>query len=157
MTSVPDASSSTRDADVLSRAEALAAGGQFLEAIAYATQSNRNHRNPDLERKLVQWRHQAFATIAGSRPRPDWPPVYPDPFDGSRRPPEIAPEQLTPETLGAGIQHYGSLLVRHLITAEQAACLVRGIDQSFEDCQRHTNGDDKSATTAWYHRFPLPE
>jgi hypothetical protein len=157
MTSVSDARSSATDADVLSRAEALAAGGQFLEAIALATQSNRNHRNLDLERKLVQWRHQAFDTIAGSRPRPDWPPVYPDPFDGSRRPPEIGPQQLTPETLGAGIQHHGSLLVRHLITAEQAACLVRGIDQAFEDCQRHTSGDDNSATTAWYHRFPLPE
>ena len=102
MTSVPGARSSTTDADVLSQAEALAAGGQFLQAIAYATQSNRNHRNPDLERKMVQWRHQAFATIAGSRPRPDWPPVYPDPFDDSRRPPEIGPEQLTPETLARG-------------------------------------------------------
>src|ERR1700730_4141300 len=156
MTSVPDARSFTPDADVLSQAEALAAAAQFLRAIAYPTERNRHRRNPDLERKLVQWRHQAFATIAGSRPRPDWPPVYPDPFDGSRRPPEIGPEQLTPETLGAGILHYGSLLVRHLITAEQAACLVRGIDQAFEDCQRHTSGDDKSAATAWYDRFPLP-
>src|ERR1700731_4038438 len=104
MTSVSDVRSSTTDADVLSRAEALAARGQFLEAIACATESNRNHRNPDLERKLVQWRHQAFDTIAGSRPRPDWPPVYPDSFDGSRRPPEIGPEQLTPETPGGGSQ-----------------------------------------------------
>ena len=156
MASVPDARLFTPDADVLSQAEALAAAGQFLRAIAYATEHNRNRRNPHLERRLVQWRHQAFATVAGSRPRPDWPPVYPDPFDGSRRPPEIGPEQLTPETLGAGILHYGSLLVRHLISAEQAACLVRGIDQAFEDCGRHANGYDDSAASAWYHRFPLP-
>jgi hypothetical protein len=156
MASVPDALSGTADADILSQAEGLAASGQFLRAIAYATESNRKKRYLELERKLVEWRHQAFTTIAASRPRPDWPPVYPNPFDGSRRPPEIAPEQLTPETLGAGILHYGSLLVRKLIRAEQAASLARGIDQAFEDGRRHASGYDERAATAWYRRFPLP-
>jgi hypothetical protein len=156
MTAVPDALSSTANPDVLSQAEALATAGQFLEAIAFGTQSNRSKHNPDLERKLVQWRHQAFDTIAVSRPRPDWPPVYPDPFDGSLRPPEIAREQLNSDVLGAGIQHYGSLLVRNLISPEQAACLVRGIDQVFEDCGRHTSGYREPEATAWYCRFPLP-
>jgi hypothetical protein len=155
MTALPDALSSTANTDVLARAEALAASGQFQEAIAYGTQSNRNKHDPNLERKLVEWRRQAFDTLPAARPRPDWPPLYPDPFDGSRRPPEIAPRQLTPETLGAGIRHYGSLLVRNLISAEQADCLVRGIDRAFEDCQRHANGYKESAATEWYSRFPL--
>jgi hypothetical protein len=157
MASVSDGLSSTTKGDVMVQAEALASAGQFLEAIACATEANRHQRNPDLERKLVQWRHEAFATVDVSRRRPDWPPVYPDPFDGSRRPPEISPDQLTSETLGAGIQRYGSLLVRNLFSAEQAARLVQGIDQAFADCARHKDGYDETATTAWYHRCPLPE
>jgi hypothetical protein len=157
MTFVSDELSSTTNADVMVQAEALAAAGQFLKAIACATQGNRQTHNPHLERKLALWRHQAFATIDVSRRRPDWPPVYPDPFDGSRRPPEISLDQLTSGTLGAGIQRYGSLLVRNLISAEQAAHFVHGIDQTFEDCGRRTDNYDEKATTAWYHRFPLPD
>jgi hypothetical protein len=157
MASVSDGLSSTSNAVVRAHAEALAAAGQFLEAIACATEANRQEPNPALEQKLVEWRSQAFATIDTSRQRPDWPPVYPDPFDGSQRPPEISPDQLTPETLGAGIQRYGSLLVRKLLSAEQAARLVAGIDQAFAECARHKDGYDETATTAWYHRCPLPE
>jgi hypothetical protein len=156
MTCVSDELSSTTNADVMAQAEALAAAGQFLKAIACATEGNRQTRNIDLERKLVQWRHQAFATIDASRRRTEWPPVYPDPFDGRQRPPEISPARLTTETLGAGILRYGSLLVRNLISAEQAARLVQGIDQAFADCERHAGGYNETATTAWYHRLPLP-
>lgn len=137
-------------------ADECAAAGNFLEAVIRGTEENRLLHDPALERRLVQWRHQAFRQLSSSSPRQDWPPMGDDVFAGQSSPPEVSGSQLNCRTLTAGIQHHGSLIVRELISPEQVARLVEGIDRAFADSASQGGTYIELGGTPWYSRFPLP-
>ena len=137
-------------------ADELAAAGHLLAAITRGTEENLLKHDAALERRLVQWRHQAFQQLAPSTPRQDWPPVIDDVLAGQPSPPEVAGSQLNCSSLTAGIQHHGSLIVRELITPEQVARLVEGIDRAFSDSASQGGTYVELESTPWYSRFPLP-
>lgn len=117
--------------DLRTRALALAADGRYPEAIAAATSHNRGCRDDELERLLVNWRMSAFTTSSVADPLP--PRDFEDPFPGISGLPEIHAEQLTTDILAGAILHHGALLVRGLISADEAGKFRPGIDRALGD------------------------
>lgn len=136
-------------------ADSLAAAGYFVEAIANGTEQLRLNYDAALERRLVQWRNEAFGQYGPGTPRKDWPPAADDIFAGQGSPPEIEGRQLNGVALTAGIQRYGSLIVRGLISQAQVARMVDGIDQAFAESARQSGTYNELEATPWYRRFPL--
>jgi hypothetical protein len=106
----------------------------LLAEIEGLTRANRERRDPEVEVRLVALRHAAGiklleAGLVG--------PGYPEPaFD--RLPDRtgglagITPDQLTPEVVRAGIQRDGCLLVRGVLSRDDAELLVEQINAAFD-------------------------
>lgn len=146
-------------AAALSRAERLAAAGDPVEAIGLLTAANRAGRDPGIERRLVELRHEAFSPV----PPVDRPPVVgaEPPGPGPVRAlPEVRPSDLDVGVLRRGLARHGCLLVRGLVAPGRAAELAAGIDTALEAFDR--TADVPSAggepdTDGWYVPFrPRP-
>ena len=106
---------------------------QLASEIESLTQSNRAHPDPETERRLVEVRHLlGLSLLEAARGNP----AYPEPaFD--RLParngdlPGIAPGELSPEVVRAGILRDGCLLIRGLVDRGDAEALANDIDRAF--------------------------
>jgi hypothetical protein len=141
--------------DVLAYAEALVAAGNYRQAIDYATEANRHLRMPELERRLMAWRVDAFASMDRSAGTSPWPPFFADPFPGKRGVVEVEFAQLSVEILGGALQHHGALLVRGLTTGEQAEHLRAGIDRVLKARDLFDAGASEEQVGSWYAEIPL--
>jgi hypothetical protein len=150
----PTTSAADRSRQALVAATALAREGRFAEAIAYATAQNRELRDPQIDYRLVKWRHAAFEATPVPARR-DWPPAVEDPFPDASGPPEIAASALTKEMLAAGILHHGGLIVRGLITETEAASLADGITHVFEALDAAKSQASLQETLPWYAPFSI--
>jgi hypothetical protein len=110
----------------------------LIEEIETLSRSNRERRDPDVERRLVQLRHLAGLRLMEARSRS---PEYPEPAfdllparDGDL--PGIESDQLTPGLVRAGILRDGCLLVRGLVDPGRAERIRGEIERAFE--ARHT-------------------
>jgi hypothetical protein len=138
-------------------AEALRDAGRCRDAITLLTEANRQSADPAIERRLVDLRHEAFSEVDAA-PREPWPPDYPDLFPDADGLPEIEAAALTPEAVGAGILHHGSLIVRGLLSKEWVDRLTFDIDQAFEKHDARRDGAPLEETAPWYAAFnPGPE
>lgn len=94
---------------------------------------NRITPDRDTERRILRLRH-----LAGIRHlnEAQGDASYPEP-DATALPdgqlPDIAPEELTPELVRAGILRDGAVLVRGAVTPEASQSLADGIEQAFKD------------------------
>src|SRR5699024_1784009 len=79
-----------------------------------------------------------------------WPPFYSNPFDGTPDIPEIQAHELNLNTLSGGILHHGSLIVRNLISTEDASNLAADIDSTVGAMQRSQEGAPREETAPWY-------
>jgi hypothetical protein len=143
-------------ADVLDRAAALRADGRLLEAIDLLTEANRTASRPELERELVQLRHQAY--VAGAAPGPTGaapPPVRAGEPTGAL--PSVAPADLDLEALRAGLATGGCLLVPGLLPPATVAELVAGIDRALAAFDASTEKRAEPADRAWYRPFQPAE
>jgi hypothetical protein len=115
--------------------------------------ANRDERDPERDRRLVRLRHQAGAKLlaeAGSRP------AQPSPASDALRDrngslPDIAPAELTPALLRAGILRDGCMLVRGVVPRDQALAMAEGIDRAF--VERATLQDGGSVEGPSYEEF----
>jgi hypothetical protein len=139
--------------DALAEADRLAAADRRLEAVAMLTEANRVDRHPEIDRRLVQLRHSAFAELDRSGGLDSWPPDYPDPFPGVQGPPEVGPDDLSPEVLGGAMVNHGCLLVRGLVREPHLERLVQDIDRTFEASARHQAGAPPEETFPWFTPF----
>jgi hypothetical protein len=107
---------------------------QVFSEIDALTRRNRERRDPEIERRVLQLRHEAGLRVAGS-PLAE-PPHEPEPrFDllpDGAGVPEVAPAELNPELLRAAILSKGSLLVRGLLEPDDAIGLAREIELAFQ-------------------------
>jgi hypothetical protein len=140
-------------AEALNAAEILVYQGRFFDAIDLLTDANRRARDDAIEHRLVRLRHDAFAFVDTTPGRPSWPPEFDDVFAGVDGIPEVSRADLTAETLGAGILHHGSLLVRGLLGPTAVERLVEGIDRALDLCDRGMNGAPIEETKPWYMPF----
>lgn len=135
--------------DGKAEAIALAKRNRFAEAIVIGTAENRSRPDEELERMLAGWRVQATKALPSRKPNPNWPPRMEDPFPGLSGLPEIAAADLTTNVLAGAILHHGALLVRGLISKEEAARLRPGIDEAFRGFASWLK-NSKSPPTPWF-------
>lgn len=140
-------------AEALAEGEALVVQGNIFEAIDLLTRANRRTRDASIENRLVRLRHDAFAFVDCDSGRASWPPDLPDAFPDVEGVPEVAARDLTPEAVGGGILHHGSLLVRGLLSPEQVEELTYGIDKALELCELGMDGAPVEETAPWYMPF----
>jgi len=133
-------------------ADALETNGTLLDAVDALSQANRRSNDPDIERKLVRLRHEAFAEVDRSSNPKVSPPVTRGDQEGSV-PPVIDAGALTPELLRMAIVDHGSLHVRRAIPEEHADHLVQGIDRALEAAESFGAGAGVDETTPWFEPF----
>jgi hypothetical protein len=118
----------------------------LLEEIGRHTRAWQVDGDPETARRLLRLRHNAgLRRLDAAQGVPDYP--EPDearlPADGEL--PEIAPADLTPELLRAGMLRDGCVLVRGLIPREEALELAGGIDRAFAERDAFDEGRDADA------------
>ena len=107
-------------------------GSHLLQAIDDLSAGNRLHRDPEVERRLVELRHQAFAEVSKVPGRPTWPAVFPDPFPDVDGLPEAPAEHFSGDLLGGAITNHGCLHVRGLLDGPTVERVRSHIERSFE-------------------------
>ena len=106
---------------------------------------------PSSRYSLVRWRHKAW--VSPPPPREPWPLPAPNLFAGIDGAPEIDAEGLSVETLGAGLQHRGCLIVRHLIPRVEAAWLAPRVRRVFEAALGDFAPDSLEDRLPWFAPF----
>ncbi len=129
---------------------------ELLAEIRTLTEANRKRRNASTESRLLTLRHIAGIRLLDSdlpapeHPAPDF-AALPE-ADGL---PDIAPEQLTPGLLRAGILRDGSTLVRGMVPRQRALAFSELIDRSYEARALHEQG--RSPEPGYYEEFVSDE
>ena len=139
-------------ADGRARAEQLASQGRHRDAIDVLTAANRQHRDPEIEQRLVELRRDAQVRGGdGRRVRPRR--RVRDRFRGIEGLPEISREQLDVDTTRSAILRHGGLLVRGLLDPAQVQLLVDDIDRTFDAYDAFAAGAPLSDTAPWFVPF----
>ncbi len=118
---------------------------ELIAEIARLTETNRQRRDPGLERDMLWLRHLVGARLtqpgevpaAHPSPRTD---ELPAPAVG--RLPDFTPDDLTPGLLRAAILRDGCMVVRGLVDPAEAVRFARQIDRAFEERERKEAGDE---------------
>jgi hypothetical protein len=120
---------------------------ELLAEIDRLTERNRDARDAATEREVLRLRHQAGIRLLDDAPAAA---AFPEPAlqrlpeaDGL---PEIAPADLDPELLRAGILRDGCLLVRGLVPREAALAFAEQIERAFAE-------RDRGSEPGWYEEF----
>jgi hypothetical protein len=125
---------------------------QLRSEIATLSEANRVAPDPARERSILRARHLAGIRLmdeAAAAPRfPDAAHVVVAPGDPL---PEFTRDELTPELLRAAILRDGCVLIRGLISGEQALGLADGIDRAYAGREQSEAG--AAATDGWYEEF----
>lgn len=123
-----------------------------FELIERLTEENRADPSPARERELVRARHEAFAAVRNGAASPDSSPAEPAAveFDTEDGVPVIGPDQLDAGTVRAAVLAHGCLRIRNLLSEEDCAGLVEGIDRSLEARDLHAEGTEDPR---WFDPF----
>lgn len=136
-------------------ADRLAAEGSHRAAIDLLTETNRRGPSFEVERRLVEIRHDAFASLE-SEGLDAWPPPFDAPPADAEGIPQTTGPELTVERMRNGILGQGALLVRELLPRERAEELARGIQAAFDAAESFEAGETDSETRSWYAPFHPP-
>lgn len=128
----------------------LAAEGLWDEAIAKATEANRQAEDSELECRLADMRLQAYEGKEWHDSVGSWPPNIADPFPGVEGIPEIQASELSVETLGGGILHHGSVIVRGLVSPEETQQFIDDIDATMVAKEEKKAGKSFAETAPWF-------
>lgn len=141
-------------ADLLQEADHLEASGRPLDAVAVLTDANRIEPDIEIERRLLELRASAFASVDRTHGVEQWPPTVEDPFpDVVGVPPEVHRRDLTPAIIAGAIGHHGSLIVRELVSPDDIAQLQDAIRRAFEAREAYAAGRADESTAGWYTPF----
>ena len=131
------------------QADRLVAAGHLTDAIRLLTDLNREQRDPEIERRLVELRFEAFDADQVPTEPPPWPSSVPDLYPDELVP-EIGRADLSVESLRSGIGNHGSLIVRGLLDDQQVDRLRAGIDRSIDAYDAVEAGDDRPDLEGWF-------
>jgi len=140
------------DADV----ERLAKEGRYDDAIKSLTELNRRTPTIHAERRLVGLRHEAFFALSHDVPADPWPPVAEDLFAGIIGIPEVDVIDFSVETLRAGVQKKGSLIVRGLFDPDVCTRLRESIPLAFAAYDEFEAGVSGVENSPWYWPLHVP-
>jgi hypothetical protein len=116
------------------------------------TEANRGRRDANTESRLLTLRHIAgIRMLEESGPTPGHPEPDFDALPPAEGLPDIAPDQLSPELLRAGILRDGSALVRGMVPRERALSFAELIDRSY--AARVADEENRKREPGFYEEF----
>jgi ectoine hydroxylase-related dioxygenase (phytanoyl-CoA dioxygenase family) len=133
--------------------EDLVRAGNYLEAIDLLSASNVQHPSGSSEARLIQLRHEALFHMKPQSRLSSWPPSTQKLFSTSEGIPEVDRAELNVENLRAAIFNNGSLIVRNLISSEEAKKAVADINKTFEHYDAATRGESLEDSAPWFVPF----
>jgi hypothetical protein len=142
-----------RPADALELAADLEAAGRHADAIDLLNRVNRRRRNAKVERRLVELRHRAFASLERAPGLPSWPVPIEDRFEGVTGPPEVDAAELTTDLVRSAVTNHGCLVVRRLLEADHIGLLIDDIDRALEAAEAHGKNEATRESLAWWVPF----
>ena len=137
----------------LERAEELVRSGSYLEAIDVLSASNVLHPSAIAEARLIELRHEALFHMKPESTLSTWPPSTQDIFSDVDGIPEISREELNVENLRAAIFNNGSLIVRNLISSDEAQATKDNVDNAFKYYDAATSGEPLENSAPWFVPF----
>ena len=137
----------------LTYADQLIREERRLDAIEVLSAANRRHRDGEIERRLVGLRNVAFGDLDKTPGAACWPPTASDLFSGVDGIPEISSDQLTGDTIRAGVVGHGALIVRGLVSHPRVAQLVDDVDCTFAARDAYFDGASATDSAPWYVPF----
>jgi hypothetical protein len=143
--------------DATAEAETLAEQGRFLEAIDLLTAANRQARDAVLERRLLQYRHEAFAPLAARPASGPWPPDQPDRLPETETLPEVGYADLAPDLVCSAVFHHGGLIVRELFPSDIVDRLVSDVQTTMEVVDGLSHGEKLGERAEWFTPFSTPD
>lgn len=122
----------------------------LLDEIERLSASNRQQRDPAIERQLIDLRVQAFNGSIWPLNEQPWPPQYHHPFDPQVLQenggiPETTIDKLDAGLLAAGVLGHGALLVRNLVPADRLDTLRDDIERAISKRDRKQAGESIAA------------
>ena len=122
---------------------------ELFDEIERLTEVNRSHRDVEIERRLLRLRHRAGVRLLGDDGRVlDFPLPDTAALPAADGLPDVAPGDVTPELLRAGILRDGCLLVRGLVDRDAALSFAAEIERAFEERDR-----GEAAAPGYYEPF----
>lgn len=146
----------------LAEADRLEADGRAIDAVETLVRANREQPRPEIERRLVTARNNAFAELERGQADPIERRLAEVPDGIAPRDemnlPTVSAAELSAVAIADGVLRHGCLLVRGLVTPDRAEDLVAGIDRVFEGRDANASGAPVKDTTPWFEPFePAPE
>jgi hypothetical protein len=135
--------------ELIDAATELEAAGRYREAAQTLEQLPPDQRDPMVDVRIVRLRHQAFSELPRVD-RPARPANPPDRFPGEIGAPEVHRSELDADLLAAALHHHGCLIVRELVTPDDAATLRSGIDRAFAEFDDRAPLKPVAATAPWF-------
>jgi hypothetical protein len=132
---------------------ALESQGRFLDAVEALAALDPADRDAAMESQLLLLRHRSFEQLDRTQGREPWPPDVADPFPGQHGIPEVPWTDLDPDVMSGAIVHHGCLLVRGMVTEEQADHLRRSVLRAFEARRAAATGAAPEQTSPWFEPF----
>jgi hypothetical protein len=125
---------------------------ELHQEIQKLSATNRESRDVNLDRRILRLRHRAgIRLIENPPPRPDHvEPATEGLRDGSGLP-EVAPNELNAALLRAGMLSGGCLLVRGLVSEEEAGSLAEEIERTFQ--ARRAVGSGQTPQPGYYEEI----
>ncbi|MCB0976573.1 MAG: phytanoyl-CoA dioxygenase family protein [Acidimicrobiales bacterium] len=141
----------------LDTANKLVEEGRSLDAIPLLSEATRRHDSAIAECKLASLRRKAFDEVGSASRFPEWPVDVEDLDTSDPHIPEIAPEELTGETLRRAIRSHGCLKIPGLLDAAQVEAFVDGIENALRVREERRDTPYKSEPNSWFAGLQLPK
>ncbi|MGI9601907.1 MAG: phytanoyl-CoA dioxygenase family protein [Acidimicrobiales bacterium] len=143
-------------AERIASADELVTTGRTDEAIALLTEIARSEPTYEIERHLIELRHAGCELTPREQAPPQWPPAYPDLFEGCDGVPEIGRADFTTEKLGSALVNYGSLLVRDVFDTDTTSQLLDDTDRALEAAAQRRAAPAPKPTNPYFQPYDPP-
>jgi hypothetical protein len=125
---------------------------ELHQEIEELSATNRESRDVNLDRRILRLRHRAgIRLIESPPPRPDHVEPATEGLRNGSGLPEVAPNELNAALLRAGILSGGCLLVRGLVSEEEAGRLAEEIERTFQ--ARRAVGSGQTPAPGYYEEI----
>jgi hypothetical protein len=137
----------------LARAEELVRSSRYLEAIDVLSESNSLYPSTKAEARLIELRHEALFHMCPESALSSWPPNVEDGCFSTEGIPEVGRDEFDVRSLRSAIFNNGSLIVRNLISADEAQTITTDIDKAIENYDAAVRGEPMEDSAPWYVPF----
>jgi hypothetical protein len=138
---------------VRARSEKLVTNNRHREAIDLLQSANKRIHSPEIEKYLVDLRHEAFFHESFSSQFPNWPPTISDRFKTTDHIPEITTDQMSSDIVRDGVFSKGSIIIRGLLGNDDVVKIREGIELTYQNHDLSRTGYSKEQTAPWFVPF----